>query len=89
MEILRIYLLSKLLTNFGEEEFSYKNLKNFLQKNQRISKTFVNDVIARLIEEGDIIKSKKRYFILNNHLDDYIEKYLEKSHLERNRIILE
>lgn len=87
MEILEICILNNLLTNFGENEFSYKELRLYLSKVHRIQKNFTGDVISKFISRKYIIKLKPNSYKLNIDLQDLIINNLEKIHLAKNKIL--
>lgn len=87
MEILKIFLLDKIESKFGNQIFYSYDLKNFLSKAHRIPKEIVMDIISELIRLKYITKEGSRYK-LKKGLRQEIEITLEKIHLRRNRIIL-
>lgn len=85
MGALQVCILSKLLVAFGTEEISYKELKSYLCKVHRISKEYVNGVIAELINSKKLIKTKTATYRLKENLQEEIINDLVVIHNNMNR----
>lgn len=88
MEIFKVFILKRLIDKFDSQEFSYKQMRLYLSKSHKIPNIFINDMIGCLIKSKEVLKTKPSHYKLKEGLELYINNYLEKSHLDTNKILL-